>query len=252
MYLFKTSGQTFVSVIQNQKHAFVKQPREWHKGEIVLVSKNKADCKPGERQISYTMRLREIRQSTDAEIEIYWPGNAGRWNYIVDCEGAEPVPTPFNLDEILKKEANEYSAVVTFKKIRQEHETLILHRLTLHSHDSPDEIPDSPTHYIEGTVTSITVNAYERDPAARKACIAHFGTTCQACGFNFSDTYGQLGAGFIHVHHIVPLSEIGQQYQVNPSTDLIPLCANCHAMIHCRRPALTVAELQAIIKRGNT
>ena len=77
MYLFKTSGQTYNSVIQNQKHAFRGQPRNWSEGEIVLVSKNKADCAPGERQIRYTMRLNTIRRASDAEIETYWPGVNG-------------------------------------------------------------------------------------------------------------------------------------------------------------------------------
>ncbi len=244
MYLFKTSGQTYKSVIQNQKHAFRGQPRDWHAGEIVLVSKNKSDCAPGERQIAYTMRLNTIRRASDAEIESYWPGNPGRWNYIVDCIGTEPVPTPFNLDEVLGDGAQEYSAVMTFKRIREEHETLILPFLSLPPVNSTDEIPSSQQ-YLEGAVRSITVNAYERDPGARAACLAHFGLSCKACKFNFQDTYGQLGAGYIHVHHIVPLADIGQEYEVDPVTDLIPLCANCHAMIHRRRPALTVAELLA-------
>ena len=250
MYLFKTSGQTYNSVIKNQKHAFRGQPRDWRVGEIVLVSKNKADCRPDERQIGYVMRLSTIRQASDAEIESYWPGNSGRWNYIVDCVGTEAVPTPFNLDEVLGGGAQEYSAVMTFKKVRAEHEALIFPLLSLPLSNSTDEIPSSQQ-YLEGAVHSITVNAYERDPDARAVCLAHFGFSCRTCGFNFQDTYGQLGAGYIHVHHIVPLADIGQQYEVNPVVDLIPLCANCHAMIHRRRPALTISELIAQLHGEN-
>jgi len=101
MYIFKTSGATFDSVIRNQKHAFKNKPVDWLPGEIVLVSKNQKDCAPTEKQISFTMLLSAIREATDDEIETYWPGNAGRWNYIVDCTGTEPIPKPFNLRDIL-------------------------------------------------------------------------------------------------------------------------------------------------------
>ena len=44
--------------------------------------------------------------------------------------------------------------------------------------------------------------------------------------------YGEIGADFIHVHHTVPASQLGNNYQLDPLTDLVPLCANCHAMAH--------------------
>lgn len=246
MYLFKTSGSTFDSVISNQKHAFKGKPRDWHKGELVLVSKNKADCAPGEKQISYIMRLNEIRRTSDGEIENYWPGNPGRWNYIVDCIKTEQISMPFNLKEILGYEAKEYNAVMTFKKVREDHKDMINNFLFSSPSNDPDVIPPTQP-YVEGAVQSIIVNAYERNPKARAACLDYYGFLCQACGFNFEEKYGKLGKGFIHVHHVVPLAEIGQQYEVDPLRDLVPLCANCHAMIHREIPALTLSELKLII-----
>ena len=96
---------------------------------------------------------------------------------------------------------------------------------------SPDEVEPGKT-YREGTVVSVTVNAYERNPIARKCCIDHYGPTCVVCGFIFGLVYGSLAEGFIHVHHIKPLSEIGEEYEVDPVADLRPVCANCHAIIH--------------------
>jgi 5-methylcytosine-specific restriction protein A len=89
-----------------------------------------------------------------------------------------------------------------------------------------------PGTYPEGAVARVAVNRYERDPEARRACIAHRGTSCAACGFSFEVTYGEVGADFIHVHHVVPASQVGGAYQLDPLTDLVPLCANCHAMAH--------------------
>ena len=95
----------------------------------------------------------------------------------------------------------------------------------------PDEVPIT-AQFSEGSVSQILVNRYERDPAARAACIAHFGYKCQVCSFDFEARYGEIGRNFIHVHHLVPLSDISAEYAVNPLTDMIPVCPNCHAMLH--------------------
>jgi hypothetical protein len=125
MYLFKTSGETFVSVVSNQKHAFASMPTDWIPGELVLVSKNKADCSRDERQIQYVMRLDDIRLLRPGEAEAYWPGNEGRWKYLVICRDAKPVKQPFNLEEVLGEDSRAYGPVMTYKKITPEHEQVI-------------------------------------------------------------------------------------------------------------------------------
>jgi 5-methylcytosine-specific restriction protein A len=111
---------------------------------------------------------------------------------------------------------------------------------------SPEEVSPSTTH-VEGSVRQTLVNVYERNPAARAACIAHYGSTCSVCSFDFGATYGEIGEGFIHVHHLKEISSIAKEYEVDPIEDLRPVCPNCHAMLHTRRPALSVAELSHII-----
>jgi 5-methylcytosine-specific restriction enzyme A len=70
---------------------------------------------------------------------------------------------------------------------------------------------------------------------------AHGRLTCQACGFDFAVTYGDLGAGFIGAHHILPLATAG------PATtrlaDLALVCSNCHRMLHRAKPWITPGEL---------
>lgn len=111
----------------------------------------------------------------------------------------------------------------------------------------PDEV-DERDIYTEGAIQKVAVNRYERDPKARDDCISHYGAQCQVCGFDFIRVYGAIGKGFIHVHHIVPLSEIGSQYVVDPIKDLRAVCPNCHAMLHKRRPPYSIEELQGIIE----
>lgn len=108
-----------------------------------------------------------------------------------------------------------------------------------------DEDEEVPGTYPEGASRTVQVNRFERNRAAREACIAHHGTTCQVCGLDFQSQYGHIGSGYIQVHHVVPVSQIGETYQVDPITDLVPLCANCHVMAHRRKPQpYTVAELR--------
>ena len=101
--------------------------------------------------------------------------------------------------------------------------------------------------YRENHLRRITVNAHERNGDARIACIKEHGCLCVVCGFNFEDVYGEIGKGFIHVHHLRPLSQIQGEYEVNPVEDLKPVCPNCHAIIHRRTPPLSIEEIRELI-----
>ena len=111
----------------------------------------------------------------------------------------------------------------------------------------PDEV-DSEIAYSEGKTKKVLVNSYERNPIARKKCIKHFGINCQVCDFNFEKKFGNLGKEFIHVHHKIDIATIGNEYSVNPLTDLIPVCPNCHSMLHKKKPAYSIEELKTIMK----
>ena len=97
--------------------------------------------------------------------------------------------------------------------------------------------------YSEGTPNQVTLTRYERNPHAREECIEHYGSSCNVCRFNFEETYGQTGKDFIHVHHLTQIASIGKKYNVDPITDLRPVCTNCHSIIHKRKPAYTIEEM---------
>ena len=97
----------------------------------------------------------------------------------------------------------------------------------------------------EGAVKTVSVNRYERNPAARKICLDKFGSKCKICKVDLGEIYGAVGRGYIHVHHIKQLSEIGQTYEIDPIKDLIPVCPNCHSMLHQKNPAYTPEELKS-------
>lgn len=99
--------------------------------------------------------------------------------------------------------------------------------------------------FKEGSRFSVTSTVIERNPLARKRCIDHFGCTCFVCGFDFEKMYGELGRGYIHVHHKLAISTRAVEYEVDPLEDLVPLCPNCHAMAH-QRAGLSIEQLTAI------
>lgn len=112
----------------------------------------------------------------------------------------------------------------------------------------PEEI-DEPDEFYKGAVRQITINAYERNAQARNKCIEHYGARCSVCDMTFEEEYGKMGKGFIHVHHLKPLGDIGADYKVDPVKDLRPICPNCHAMIHMRKPAYSIEEVKAMLKK---
>lgn len=89
---------------------------------------------------------------------------------------------------------------------------------------------------------------YERCPKLRRQAITIHGLRCKACDFDFEKAYGAHAKGFIHVHHVKPISEFEEEQVVDPATDLIPLCANCHAIVH-RKPQqlLSVEQLKRLL-----
>lgn len=100
--------------------------------------------------------------------------------------------------------------------------------------DKPPAALEYGTLASEGVMTRDSVNRYKRSDRARQECIELRGAMCQVCDLEFGQRYGEFAQGFIHVHHIEPLSQIEdrENYRVNPRDDLVPVCPNCHAMLH--------------------
>ncbi|MDD4439237.1 MAG: HNH endonuclease [Tissierellia bacterium] len=100
----------------------------------------------------------------------------------------------------------------------------------------------------EGKKYTYYTTRYERSSKNRNEAIKIHGTICQGCGFDFEKTYGEIGKNYIEVHHVKPLYEENDIVEINPATDLICVCANCHRMIHRRKYSiLTLKELQELI-----
>lgn len=114
----------------------------------------------------------------------------------------------------------------------------------------PDMVIEEEIQY-EGAKKSILVNRYERSSKARENAIIFHGLNCKVCNLNFQEKYGEIGKDFIHIHHLIPINEIGVNYQINYRNDLIPVCPNCHSMLHRKLNGKepTLEELKQMIKK---
>jgi len=204
----------------------------------------------GTNNVKYCVRIEDIEPFTDEHFKNKafkphkwiknWANkeNKRNWKYayvITDIKEFE-----FIITELKKIDGkNVLKAPQGYTKILSPQETVLFQ-------DEPFEI-NNPEKYYEGASKKVSVNSYERDQKARKRCIDHYGHNCQVCGFNFKKKYGKIGNGFIHVHHIKPLSEINKEYEVDPIKDLRPVCPNCHAMLHRDKNSLSIQKLKALV-----
>lgn len=103
---------------------------------------------------------------------------------------------------------------------------------------------------LEGAARTVMATDFERNRTARALCIKRFGCKCWICGFDFSKVYGEVGIGFIEVHHIRSIASIGAEYKVDPVADMRPLCPNCHAIVHRGKEVMSCEDVKRLISSG--
>ena len=105
---------------------------------------------------------------------------------------------------------------------------------------------------LEGKKVAFYTTKYERNKSKRDKALKIHGYSCCICNINFKERYGEIGEGFIHVHHVKPLYSLDEEVVIDPSKDLVPVCPNCHAMLHRKKGFLmTIEELRSIISKRN-
>lgn len=116
----------------------------------------------------------------------------------------------------------------------------------------PEPEPDSDFESgEEGSKVLRYVTTYERDPRYRRQALAIHGLRCAACDVDMGERYGAHAQGLIHVHHVVPVSQYDAPKKVDPAVDLVPVCPNCHAVIHRKKSqTLTVGQVRALLGKG--
>jgi 5-methylcytosine-specific restriction enzyme A len=153
---------------------------------------------------------------------------------------------------IMKQQDSDFELVIQslYRLINQSESSKELEEVIANDIDS--EQAEEESYYKDGAVKQYYGKRYERRTENRKKAIEHHGLNCVVCGFNFEKVYGERGKDFIEVHHVNPLSTIGEQIVIDPKEDLVPVCSNCHRMIHRRKDnVLTVDDLKLLVTRRN-
>lgn len=126
--------------------------------------------------------------------------------------------------------------------------------LTTHcniSPNTPDPLdPNDDDLMTEGKIRQVSLTKHERNRELRQACLRHYGYVCQVCGMDFERFYGETGKEFIEVHHLDPIADTDGEHVLDPKTGLVPLCSNCHSMIH-RNPTgkpYTLEEMRRLYR----
>jgi predicted HNH restriction endonuclease len=120
--------------------------------------------------------------------------------------------------------------------------------------DAPFSPKEAPTEikYDEGAPRRVFMDRYERNPRARARCIEHHGTSCAACGLSLAHRYGPEAEGLIHVHHRRPRASVRARSTINPVRDLVPVCPNCHAVIHRTDPPISIKKIQQMLEQAQS
>lgn len=116
-----------------------------------------------------------------------------------------------------------------------------------HSDNEPAAPFSTEVYDEEGAEKLAWSRRYERSRTNRSMAISLHGTSCIVCGFSFRAFYAGLAGDYVEIHHLDPVSTMGGPRVVDPRTELVPLCANCHRAAHRRWPPFSPEELRTAV-----
>ena len=229
-----------------------RQSNNFAVGDIVFIYLSKPDC-----CIKYKMEVVKVKIDEDIHFdqeqfwkdkEVYYSG-LGAYLY-VRFKLNETYP-----DELFSlRHMREHGLKGSLQGVQECPNVLLDFLLNPSSSVEDDydvDYPEDDEALYEGSLIKVMANKYERNRDARKKCIEIKGAKCAVCGFDFVEMYGEVGKGFIHVHHVVPISSIGKTYKLDIIKDLVPVCPNCHYMLHRKNPPYEIVELKKQWEENN-
>ena len=218
-------------------------------GDIVFIYKTNP-----EKRIHYKMEVVKVKMIFDEafEQEAFWTDKVQYYGNITSFYARFKLLEEYTDDILSLHHLHEHGYEGIPRSVREcKDEGLIdflLHPHQMVNDDVYDvDYPEDDEKLYEGALVTVKANKYERNQKARRECVAKKGYQCSVCGRDFEATYGEIGKNFIHVHHLTPISTIGKEYELNVDTDLVPVCPNCHYMLHRKDPPYTIEELKDIL-----
>ena len=218
-------------------------------GDIVFIYKTNP-----EKRIHYKMEVIKVKMIFDEafEQEAFWTDKDQYYVGITSFYARFKLLEEYTDDILSLHHLHEHGYEGIPRSVRECKDEGLIDFL-LHPHQMVNEdvydvdYPEDDEKLYEGALVTVKANKYERNQKARRECVAKKGYQCSVCGRDFEATYGEIGKNFIHVHHLTPISTIGKEYELNVDTDLVPVCPNCHYMLHRKDPPYTIEELKDIL-----
>lgn len=218
-------------------------------GDIVFIYKTVP-----EKRIHYKMEVMKVKMIFEdaMEQEPYWTDKELYYSGYISFYARFKLLEEYTDDILSLHHLHEHGYEGIPRSVRECKDKELIDFL-LHPHQMVNEdvydvdYPEDDEKLYEGALVKVMANKYERNQKARRECVAKKGYQCLVCGRDFEATYGEIGKGFIHVHHLTPISSIGKEYQLNVETDLAPVCPNCHYMLHRKDPPYTIEELKRML-----
>ena len=218
-------------------------------GDIVFIYKTNP-----EKRIHYKMEVIKVKMIFDEafEQEPFWTDKVQYYGNITSFYARFKLLEEYTDNILSLHHLHEHGYEGIPRSVRECKDEGLIDFL-LHPHQMVNEdvydvdYPEDDEKLYEGALITVKANKYERNQKARRECVAKKGYQCLVCGRDFEATYGEIGKNFIHVHHLTPISTIGKEYELNVDTDLVPVCPNCHYMLHRKDPPYTIEELKDIL-----
>lgn len=243
------------SVTQKNGCIYITEDEETHQSFYLTVQYSEADrltivCEPDKYGVSFVETISDSTKEQRESFCKYWE-KLSILNSKMEISLNNRIITPkdfCDFDEPWKKIRIRFTKIPFYNEETENKTEKLIDYIELVCAMVLSLCTISFTGEVEGNQKLLVSKQYERNPINRKLCLMLKGYKCAVCGFDFEQFYGPLGKNYIEVHHLIPVSMMGPNYQVDYSKDLVPLCSNCHSMVHRKSPPYTVEELIDIIK----
>ena len=221
-------------------------------GDIVFIYKTIP-----EKRIHYKMEVIKVKMIFDEafEQEPFWTDKIQYYGNITSYYARFKLLEEYTDDILSLHHLHEHGYEGIPRSVRECKDTELIQFLLFPYQTVNDDVydvdyPEDDEKLYEGALMTVKANKYERKQKARRECVAKKGYRCLVCGKDFEEQYGSIGKGFIHVHHLTPISSIGKEYELIVDKDLAPVCPNCHYMLHRKDPPYTIKELRDMLQDG--
>ena len=221
--------------LKNDLRRAIKELIEEGQIEPVTVQSQKALCELEEEQVVKKVEPQQTKDKKEEALSAF-------------DRLFEAIMSPSTPAEETKEETNQAVSIPKEPEAAKEevpHEEAVMQKEDKSTDLSVNSVMEEEKETVSQAVTEEEALAFSE--RIKKECIDYYGAICDICGFDFGYTYGEAYEGCIEVHNVHGLEqEITEN--THPTADLIPVCCNCHRIIHSKTPPVSVEQMRKMVK----